>query len=436
MSHVDEGALHAYLDGALEEYPTQEARQIRDHLEACAQCAIKLEAERRVRQDASEILGFAVPNVEAPSFEELRAYVKATRPATSPTALRLYRLGWAASIMLALGVGWVVRDGQLQVPAASSSESMVVAPVPDGEGSRAAVGAAPDELAEQVLLEDAQREAEDVGARDVLVTDSSASDLGRQEAGQVSARQSSAREDDEKTTTPEAEELAAGLEMPRVSAERVGGGDVPDQDEAFARTQEELVADVSGIIDSAGRTNELGRTPGAAVEGAAIAGLPLEQQRVPVDSIGVDLRAQAPAPPPVEAAEAQEARRRAESTEPAQARIDVAANAGPVVRTFDDAPAVPDSEAPLVVPGLEVISYANVAEGTTPSGVHILQRLDDGQILDVYHLPEGVDPSVLPPVEVGRNEVRAERDGRWVILRAVLDTDALNELLARLDPEG
>ena len=26
MSHVDEGALHAYLDGALDEYPPAEAR--------------------------------------------------------------------------------------------------------------------------------------------------------------------------------------------------------------------------------------------------------------------------------------------------------------------------------------------------------------------------------------------------------------------------
>ena len=33
MSHVDDGALHAYLDGALEEYPIAEARRVREHLE-------------------------------------------------------------------------------------------------------------------------------------------------------------------------------------------------------------------------------------------------------------------------------------------------------------------------------------------------------------------------------------------------------------------
>ena len=42
MSHIDEGALHAYLDGALDSYPAAEATRIREHLESCAACAARL----------------------------------------------------------------------------------------------------------------------------------------------------------------------------------------------------------------------------------------------------------------------------------------------------------------------------------------------------------------------------------------------------------
>ena len=46
MSHVDEGALHAYLDGALDEYPAAEGRRVREHLDLCPECAERLEVER------------------------------------------------------------------------------------------------------------------------------------------------------------------------------------------------------------------------------------------------------------------------------------------------------------------------------------------------------------------------------------------------------
>jgi anti-sigma factor RsiW len=80
MWHVDEGALHAYLDGALDEYPAPEARRVREHLETCAECAASLADERRVREEAQEILGLAAPSVEVPTFEELRAYVRSSSP--------------------------------------------------------------------------------------------------------------------------------------------------------------------------------------------------------------------------------------------------------------------------------------------------------------------------------------------------------------------
>ena len=126
MSHVDEGALHAYLDGALDEYPVAEARRIREHLDVCATCAERLEVERGLRSDAHAMLGMAAPVVDLPSFEELRAYVERTRPAPSRTSVRITRLSWAASVMLALGVGWTLRGGRME-PAADMNRAAPVA---------------------------------------------------------------------------------------------------------------------------------------------------------------------------------------------------------------------------------------------------------------------------------------------------------------------
>ena len=80
MSHVDEGVLHAYLDGALDAFGASEAERIRAHLTECAPCRARLEEERAVRAEASSILAMAAPEVELPSIEDLRAYVEATRP--------------------------------------------------------------------------------------------------------------------------------------------------------------------------------------------------------------------------------------------------------------------------------------------------------------------------------------------------------------------
>ena len=91
MSHVDKGALHAYLDGALDEYAQAEATRIRDHLDQCAECGEQLEIERMLRADAQAMLGLAAPDVDLPSLEELRAYVKRTRPVRQTMSVRMYR---------------------------------------------------------------------------------------------------------------------------------------------------------------------------------------------------------------------------------------------------------------------------------------------------------------------------------------------------------
>ena len=112
MSHVDEGALHAYLDGALDELPSGRGRAIREHVATCPECAARLEEERRIREQAMAILSSPLPQVELPPLEELRLRAEATSPPKASRGRRFHRMGWAASVILAIGAGWTLRGGQ------------------------------------------------------------------------------------------------------------------------------------------------------------------------------------------------------------------------------------------------------------------------------------------------------------------------------------
>ena len=129
MSHVDEGTLHAYLDGALEAVCSErEAELVREHLASCPECAARLEEARQIRGDAMAVLATADPGpIEPPPLEDLREMAQARRKDGSSaggTTSYLRQLAWAASIVVALGAGWSAR--QLSLPNAAFR------PVPQG----------------------------------------------------------------------------------------------------------------------------------------------------------------------------------------------------------------------------------------------------------------------------------------------------------------
>jgi hypothetical protein len=170
MSHIDDGALHAYLDGALDEYPATEGRDIRAHLEVCAACRERLEVERGVRTSAMSILGLAAPQVEVPSLEDLRAYARANPPAARQLPVRLRRVAWAASVLLALGMGWMLRGGPdvrdagpilAVAPApAAGLEADVVASTPPTEAPAARLLSGTVRVAETTATEDDATDAD------------------------------------------------------------------------------------------------------------------------------------------------------------------------------------------------------------------------------------------------------------------------------------
>src|SRR2546423_1413751 len=102
MSHVDEGTLHAYFDGELR--PTERAA-LETHLAQCEACRARLVEERALLERSNALLGTTRP-VERPlpAFEQLRR-----QPKRSPWRVRT-SFAWAASLALALGLGYYLND--------------------------------------------------------------------------------------------------------------------------------------------------------------------------------------------------------------------------------------------------------------------------------------------------------------------------------------
>lgn len=150
MSHVDEGTLHSYLDGEL---PASERASVEAHLAQCAACGVTLGEARALLERASTLLGSARP-VErpAPPFEQLRRV-----PKRSPWRVRT-SFAWAASIMVALGLGYFLRDpGRSAAPTsalfvqerpAAAEDRVAAAPAPAAAAERQERRAAPPRPAE------------------------------------------------------------------------------------------------------------------------------------------------------------------------------------------------------------------------------------------------------------------------------------------------
>jgi hypothetical protein len=128
MSHIDEGQLHAYLDGESGALTDREA--VERHLGTCAGCRERLDTERKLRERATAILSGSGPGaVSAPPFDDIVARSRAARVRSRYLRLnRMAALGWAAVIFLAVGVGWIARstigvDSPTQEVAAASGDS-------------------------------------------------------------------------------------------------------------------------------------------------------------------------------------------------------------------------------------------------------------------------------------------------------------------------
>jgi hypothetical protein len=143
MSHVEEGLLHAYLDGAFRPADA-EHHAIEAHLARCGDCRERLEQARAVRDAARAMLRGAAPEaIPVPDFAAVvmrsrTAIAAAARPDAAESAVaplggrraprRAVPLAWAASLLLALGAGWIARSA---MPGSVDTVMSAELPAPD-----------------------------------------------------------------------------------------------------------------------------------------------------------------------------------------------------------------------------------------------------------------------------------------------------------------
>jgi hypothetical protein len=106
MRHLDDGLIAEHLDGQTQ---APAAAQVAEHLGACVACRERVEEARQERTRARSLLEAAAPSgLAPPPFETVLE--RAGRARRRRARLPLHGLGLAASLVLALGVGWLARD--------------------------------------------------------------------------------------------------------------------------------------------------------------------------------------------------------------------------------------------------------------------------------------------------------------------------------------
>ncbi len=408
MSHISKGDVHAYLDGALGAYSEEAARHVREHLDACPECAQQLEAESRLRDEASAILESSTPGpVELDPLEELLARAAASggqgqadrsEPSgrARPTlGSRMYSLRWAATVVVSLGAGWMARD--LSGPAGDVARRSVFEPAESSSVSEPVV----TEIGVRGLADQQRMERDNVSG--LAEAETSLEAPSKLDAGFA-----------EEATPPESRGAIASDVVGGV----VGGG----------AGQRVVEFDDDARLDQVETLSARQRAQSAIAEGAEpadprVSGQPVERRMEPA-SLSDELRSLAP-----------------DSDQPDS--VSQVADAAPGLL------ATPSfSTTPFLVPGFPVreVRLTLEAEGLTgvPAGsVVVTQELGDGLVIELQFVPLAGSDAVLREAFQERNDLlgrasranwgRAVRDvpGGLAVLSGPLTDGELAELLDR-----
>jgi hypothetical protein len=101
MLHIPEDELHAYLDQSLSR---SQCVEIESHLASCPMCQSQRDGIAALRDRTTALLSLLAPAMTLPpSFETIRSRARGVAHGRQ----RMLRVGfWAASVVVALGLGW------------------------------------------------------------------------------------------------------------------------------------------------------------------------------------------------------------------------------------------------------------------------------------------------------------------------------------------
>lgn len=238
MSHVDDAALHAFLDGAC---GGREHAEIEAHLAACGECRERLERAEALSRRASALLAELEPGpLEPPSWREIEERAAARRATVSRRPRLRPSLAWVASLVIAFGIGWFTSSYRTGVPTGARGELTAVAGARNSvDAGRAepdlAAPAEPDAAARQAGRDDrasgalARKGADEL--RDEAVTPAQAPPPP---AGAAEAEAEMRRREPDAPLRPEA---LADRVSPTVEAARALEARVPAARESEARAE-------------------------------------------------------------------------------------------------------------------------------------------------------------------------------------------------------
>ncbi|MFQ5744612.1 MAG: zf-HC2 domain-containing protein [Acidobacteriota bacterium] len=140
MPHLDEGSLHAYLDGSCSD---GERRRIEQHVSGCGRCRRRLDDAGTQSRQASALLAELEPGpIHAPPWQQLEQRAAARRrdaggrPRTEPL-WPISFLAWAASLLLAFGLGWLANFGWMASTGGFAATAALPEEVPRQAAGRA-----------------------------------------------------------------------------------------------------------------------------------------------------------------------------------------------------------------------------------------------------------------------------------------------------------
>lgn len=122
MLHLDEGTLHALVDG---EIPSSDLPPLQDHLASCGQCRAALEEARVLAGEALDL----VETLEVPIAGPRSTATGDATPARRVRSIPWHQLAWAATVVVAVGLGYGARD--LLPPPSTPEEAIPSRAAPD-----------------------------------------------------------------------------------------------------------------------------------------------------------------------------------------------------------------------------------------------------------------------------------------------------------------
>lgn len=119
MQHLDDGQLQEWVDRSRSGLMPDERDRIERHLAECEVCTDRLADLTEVGNQAASLLAVGSPFGDVPDFAHVSG-----RAATLASGVRRRRLmqggAWAASVAIALGIGWGANDLMRQGPDATA----------------------------------------------------------------------------------------------------------------------------------------------------------------------------------------------------------------------------------------------------------------------------------------------------------------------------